>query len=231
MKIKTKEQVQEYFKNAKVIKDKYGDIIHYNNFKLEDIYNDNFDDWIVEDESKDSDILLYCYIKGYAEITEFKETQIPALEEVRKHFKDAKVIKSHNGIKFKGFNQLHIENEKYYVCDESGNSRNVWRKELGYAEIIEYKEPVKETPENDFKQITDSISDLLEYKNKKYGRSALNPIKIFEGKTKVGQRLDDKISRIKNSDVLRKNDIGDAIGYLILVCKENNWNDFSEFKD
>lgn len=163
MKTPTKEQVQEYFKNAKLIEDKYGDTIYYSNFNLDNIYN-NGEDWFVDDEFRNNDILLYC---------------------------------SHDG----------------------------------YAEIIEYKDIKEQTPENEFKQITNSISELLEYKNKKYGRSALNPINIFQGKTKVGQRLDDKISRVKNSDVLRKNDIADIIGYLILVCKENNWNDFSEFKD
>lgn len=82
-----------------------------------------------------------------------------------------------------------------------------------------------------FNKITDSIADLLKYKNAKYGNSALNPIKVFEGKSKVGQRIDDKLSRVINSDKLAKNDIADLLGYMILVCEENGWDDFSEFKD
>lgn len=82
-----------------------------------------------------------------------------------------------------------------------------------------------------FKKIGDSIVDLLDYKNQKYGESALQPLNIFSGKSLVGQRLDDKISRVKNNPKLQKNDIADIIGYLILVCKENGWEDFSEFKD
>lgn len=83
----------------------------------------------------------------------------------------------------------------------------------------------------DFKTITSSIAELLQYKNEKYGNAALKPLNIFTGKSKVGNRLDDKLSRIKNANTLAKNDVCDLIGYLILVCVENEWKDFSEFKD
>lgn len=96
---------------------------------------------------------------------------------------------------------------------------------FGYAEITKYKE------KKDFKTITDNISSLLEYKNKKYGNSALEPLDIFKNKCKAGDRLDDKIARIKNNSTLQKNDVADLIGYLILTCKENNWYNFDEFKD
>lgn len=86
-----------------------------------------------------------------------------------------------------------------------------------------------EKPE--FKETLDSINSLLEYKNKKYGNAALSPLEIFQGKCKVGQRLDDKLARVKNSDSLKKNDIADLIGYLTLACVENGWNNFDEFKD
>lgn len=82
-----------------------------------------------------------------------------------------------------------------------------------------------------FQSITASLGDLLAYKNAKYGNSALEPINVFANKSKVGQRLDDKISRVRNSPELRKNDVADIIGYLILVCQENNWTNFDEFKD
>ena len=85
--------------------------------------------------------------------------------------------------------------------------------------------------ESDFKTITDSIASLLEYKNEKYGNAALEPLKIFTNKTQVGQRIDDKLARIKNSDELRKNDVADLIGYLLLECKFRGWNNFDEFKD
>lgn len=84
---------------------------------------------------------------------------------------------------------------------------------------------------DDFQTITKSIASLLEYKNEKYGNSALEPLQIFSGKCAAGQRLDDKLARVKNSIELRKNDIADLMGYLILTCKEMGWTNFDEFKD
>lgn len=95
-----------------------------------------------------------------------------------------------------------------------------------------YRPSVKaKVEENKFKKTTDSLASLLQYKNEKYGNSALKPLNVFANKTKVGQRLDDKLARIKNSDVLRKNDVADMLGYLLLVCEENGWDNFDEFKD
>jgi len=94
---------------------------------------------------------------------------------------------------------------------------------------VEEEEEVSSKP--DFKKITDSIADLLLYKNIKYGNAALEPMDIFQGKCKVGQRLDDKIARVKNNAELQKNDIADLIGYLALVCVEKGWDNFDEFMD
>ena len=98
-----------------------------------------------------------------------------------------------------------------------------------YWELVEdHNDIVYKT---EFKTITDSIASLLEYKNEKYGNAALEPLNIFTNKTQVGQRIDDKLARIKNSDELRKNDVADLIGYLLLECKFKGWNNFDEFKD
>lgn len=93
------------------------------------------------------------------------------------------------------------------------------------------KEYDREDEDFSFQDIADGIADLLTYKNKMYGNSALNPINVFAGKCKVGQRVDDKISRIKNSEELRFNDIADLAGYLFLIIKEKGWTDFEQFKD
>lgn len=100
-------------------------------------------------------------------------------------------------------------------------------KEITPEEILS----IEIVEESEFKTITDSITELLEYKNSKYGNAVLKPLNIFTNKCKAGQRLDDKLARIKNSETLRKNDIVDLIGYLILTCKENNWTNFDELKD
>ena len=61
---------------------------------------------------------------------------------------------------------------------------------------------------------------LLE-KNRKYGDSALNPVRIFSKASPIEQiyvRLDDKLSRIRNAqDDDNEDAVMDAIGYLILL--------------
>lgn len=90
--------------------------------------------------------------------------------------------------------------------------------------------------ENPFliEETCNALKSLLLYKNDKYGNSALEPINVFSKETAdtgLLQRLDDKISRIKNHHELRKNDISDVVGYLILLCVSRGWNNFDEFKD
>jgi hypothetical protein len=83
--------------------------------------------------------------------------------------------------------------------------------------------------------LCDSMKALLLEKNQRYGDSALSPLGIFstlnatEG---IKVRLDDKLARIKNHpESLRKNDIADTIGYLILLCAAQGWTDFSDLVD
>lgn len=86
-------------------------------------------------------------------------------------------------------------------------------------------------------KITNIVTNLeivLHEKNKRYGDSACSPLEVFTGKTTplgLGVRIDDKLSRVKNSESLRKNDVFDLMGYLVLLCAANNWTDFSEFID
>lgn len=82
--------------------------------------------------------------------------------------------------------------------------------------------------------ICDSVKDFLLEKNRRYGDSALHPIQVFCKESPAVQltaRMDDKLNRIVNSPHLRKNDVVDLIGYLILICAAENWLDFKEFLD
>ena len=67
----------------------------------------------------------------------------------------------------------------------------------------------------------DEVKELLLEKNRKYGDSALNPVRIFSKASTVEQlyvRLDDKLSRIRNMQADDDEDvILDAIGYLVLL--------------
>jgi hypothetical protein len=64
------------------------------------------------------------------------------------------------------------------------------------------------------------IEALLLEKNRKYGDSALNPIRIFSREDALAQinvRIDDKLSRIANQQPDEDEDVDlDLIGYLVL---------------
>lgn len=70
-------------------------------------------------------------------------------------------------------------------------------------------------------QVCDDIKDMLLEKNRKYGDSAINPVRCFSKASPSEQllvRLDDKLSRIRNAQTDDDEDpINDLIGYLILL--------------
>lgn len=79
-----------------------------------------------------------------------------------------------------------------------------------------------------------NFSEFLIEKNKRYGDSALYPINVFskqDSNSQICNRLDDKLSRIQNSDKLKKNDVSDAFGYLALLMINNDWLDFEDLLD
>lgn len=90
-------------------------------------------------------------------------------------------------------------------------------------------------------EIVDATKDLLLYKNKMYGDSALNPVGIFtkhiktvpENTASILVRLDDKLGRVRNAPALRINDISDIMGYctLLLVSMGATKEDIEKFKD
>ena len=67
----------------------------------------------------------------------------------------------------------------------------------------------------------DAIKALLLEKNRKYGDSALNPVRIFSQSDSMEQirvRIDDKLSRLRNQQADEDEDvIDDLIGYLVLL--------------
>lgn len=72
-------------------------------------------------------------------------------------------------------------------------------------------------------QIVDKCIELAEFlieKNRKYGNSALNPIRVFSKASMLEQikvRMDDKINRIRNEQTDEDEDVyWDLAGYLIL---------------
>ena len=77
----------------------------------------------------------------------------------------------------------------------------------------------------------ESLIELLLEKNRRYGDVALHPPRIFgtsDAKDSIAVRLDDKLGRIANADVPRKNDVADIMGYLVLYCLSRGWTDFTD---
>ena len=76
--------------------------------------------------------------------------------------------------------------------------------------------------QNSIKWTCNEIRDLLISKNKAYGDSALEPDNIFsklDSAQAICARIDDKLSRIKNTGLNDKTEdtLDDLIGYLILL--------------
>ena len=80
--------------------------------------------------------------------------------------------------------------------------------------------------ENDSQQMIaeefNSIRDLVLQKNKEYGDSAFDPVRIFSTADSVEQikvRIDDKLSRLVNKGLklIVEDTLSDLIGYLILL--------------
>ena len=73
----------------------------------------------------------------------------------------------------------------------------------------------------DISTVCDEIKELLLEKNKKYGDSALNPVRIFSQCTAeeaILVRLDDKLSRLRTQSIDEDEDVLlDLLGYMILL--------------
>lgn len=78
--------------------------------------------------------------------------------------------------------------------------------------------------EDDIRAVCQEIADMLVSKQKSYGNSALDPVRIFSRADAVEQikvRIDDKLSRLSRGhdmpDESRRDTIRDLAGYLILL--------------
>lgn len=65
-----------------------------------------------------------------------------------------------------------------------------------------------------------AIEEMLLAKNKAYGNSAIEPVRVFStasSREQILVRLDDKVSRLVRGSAAGEDVIGDMIGYLILL--------------
>lgn len=69
-------------------------------------------------------------------------------------------------------------------------------------------------------QVLGEIGQMLKAKNKAYGNSALDPVRVFSTAGPAEQirvRIDDKISRLKRGHSAGEDTVTDLIGYLVLL--------------
>ena len=73
------------------------------------------------------------------------------------------------------------------------------------------------------------LAGMLIEKNRSYGNSALDPVRIFSQANNVEQlkvRLDDKLSRFaRGKEYQGDNDLDDLMGYLVLlsIAQKETW--------
>jgi hypothetical protein len=66
----------------------------------------------------------------------------------------------------------------------------------------------------------DAIKEMLLAKNRAYGDSAINPVRVFSKASPREQilvRLDDKLSRLARGAAAGEDVVKDLIGYLVLL--------------
>lgn len=107
----------------------------------------------------------------------------------------------------------HFDGHRIYVQFEDTDSPS-WdlENQFDHVEASSFEQSVR--------RHTDKIATLLIAKNKAYGDSALNPVRIFSKASRIEQlnvRIDDKISRIqRGTDFGDEDTVRDLIGYLVL---------------
>jgi len=117
------------------------------------------------------------------------------------------------------------DNKPYHLSREFLNS---------LTSALRNSPPPTQTPisnESFFDKAYDSLKKMQIAKDKNYGNSALQPLDIFAKHHSYGSRIDEKLARIKYSIELRKNDVADIIGGLMLLCKDNDWDNFEDLID
>ena len=115
----------------------------------------------------------------------------------------------------KVYNEDDVISQRTVLYYAASNNELLTREWEEVFEPIDFDDKVK--------LVLTQIKSLLQSKNKKYGNSALDPVRIFSKANETDQilcRIDDKLSRIKNmgSDTqIDEDTVNDLIGYLILL--------------
>ena len=74
--------------------------------------------------------------------------------------------------------------------------------------------------ESEVRNVLQEIGDMLIEKNRAYGNSALDPVRIFSKASNVEQilvRIDDKLSRLARGSAAGEDVEKDLLGYLVIL--------------
>lgn len=74
--------------------------------------------------------------------------------------------------------------------------------------------------ESEVRNVLQEIGDMLIEKNRAYGNSALDPVRIFSKASNVEQilvRIDDKLSRLARGSAAGEDAEWDLLGYLVIL--------------
>lgn len=126
------------------------------------------------------------------------------------------------------FDESKVRFEKVFEKDLDKDGRKYGESDTNYLNRI------KNTQEATIESVCDGLKEFLLAKNKNYGNSATEPLNIFSDLPNMDRmkcRMDEKLSRIKNSDIDRINDYVDLLGYLVLFCKLKGWDNFEDMVD
>ena len=126
------------------------------------------------------------------------------------------------------FDESKVRFEKVFEKDLDKDGRKYGESDTNYLNRI------KNTQEATIESVCDGLKEFLLAKNKNYGNSATEPLRVFSNSNAnegILVRIDDKLSRIKNGKELKRNDITDLCGYLVLLLKNNGWDNFEDMVD
>lgn len=117
-----------------------------------------------------------------------------------------------------------ILRESAAVAAQPGNSKleigEVWNDGVDVPAPVA---PLLTQTQREIVAVCDSIKELLLAKNRAYGDSALNPLRIFSkasAEQQILDRIDDKLSRLARgtaTDAVPEDTVRDLIGYLVLL--------------
>ncbi|NMC34519.1 MAG: hypothetical protein GYA36_19020 [Veillonellaceae bacterium] len=110
---------------------------------------------------------------------------------------------------------------RQYRKAELFTSRGAARRYLAAMKVLEDTADPQVEFKRDIQGVADDVVSMLVEKNRKYGDSALEPIRVFSKASPIEQllvRIDDKLSRLRAAQMDDSEDTRmDLLGYLFLL--------------